>query len=70
MRPGRTRKFMKHEGTRKDPRCKRCGRLTKSDEIAKGKHGHRVKVSTQAYCTVATEEYMPGFPLDGYHVSE
>ena len=56
----------KNSGTHKDPRCKRCGRLKKSDVIAQGMHGNRVEKRSRAYCKVDEEHYMPGYPKRGY----
>jgi len=52
-------------GSKKDPRCKRCGRLKQSDPIAKGKHGNRVSKDSEAYCRVDEEQYLAGYPKRG-----
>ena len=50
--------------------CKRCGRRKVSDGEAKGKHGCRVKKTSKAYCKVAEEMYLPGYPKAGYFIEE
>ena len=60
----------KNQGTKKDPTCKRCGRRKVSDGQAKGKHGCRVKKTSKAYCKVAEEMYLPGYPKAGYFIEE
>ena len=56
----------KNQGTKIDPRCKRCGRLKKSDPLAQGKHRSNVSKTTAQYCTVAKQDYEPGYPKHGY----
>ena len=56
----------KKEGSHKDPLCCRCGRRKTSDPVAKGKHGNRVTKTSAAFCTVAAEMYLPGYPKQGY----
>ena len=56
----------KNQGTKIDPRCKRCGELKKSDPLAQGKHRRNVSKATAQYCTVAKQDYEPGYPKHGY----
>jgi hypothetical protein len=63
-RPGQ-----KFAGSLADPRCKRCGRLKKSDPLSLDKHGKRVAKSSSGYCRVPVQSRLPGFPLAGYEVS-
>ena len=50
----------KNQGTKIDPRCKRCGELKKSDPLAQGKHRRNVSNITAQYCTVAKQDYELG----------
>ena len=56
----------KKEGTHKDPLCCRCGRRKTSDPVAKAKHSNRVSKTSAAFCRVAEELYLPGYPKRGY----
>ena len=56
--------------TKKDPRCRRCGRLKQSDPVAAQKHGNRVSRYSLAFCTVNAADYKPGYPKHGYECKQ